>query len=232
MAIQSDPVNHPARDGKLGVSPAGFPRHFDSYVLLKPLARGGMGQLYLALTGTRGPGEAVRGQAGAARGRRARERAPLPRRGDGRAAAVARQPGDGVRRRPAGRPDLPGDGLRRRARSARRLESLRRAPRPVPGRHRRLHHQGAVPRARLRARVRGPEAGPSRRLAGQRAAVVLGRGEADRLRAGDVDAEAREDRARDHLRQAQLPGARAGAARARSTGAPICTRPGSCCGSC
>ncbi len=32
----------------------GFPRRFDSYVLLKPLARGGMGQLYLALTGTPG----------------------------------------------------------------------------------------------------------------------------------------------------------------------------------
>ena len=36
------------------MSPAGFPRHFDSYVLLKPLARGGMGQLYLALTGGAG----------------------------------------------------------------------------------------------------------------------------------------------------------------------------------
>jgi eukaryotic-like serine/threonine-protein kinase len=35
-------------------SPAGFPRRFDSYVLLKPLARGGMGQLYLALTGAPG----------------------------------------------------------------------------------------------------------------------------------------------------------------------------------
>jgi serine/threonine protein kinase len=32
----------------------GFPRKFDSYVLLKPLARGGMGQLYLALAGTPG----------------------------------------------------------------------------------------------------------------------------------------------------------------------------------
>ncbi|HVZ89939.1 MAG TPA: serine/threonine-protein kinase, partial [Polyangia bacterium] len=32
----------------------GFPRRFDSYVLLKPLARGGMGQLYLALAGTPG----------------------------------------------------------------------------------------------------------------------------------------------------------------------------------
>jgi serine/threonine protein kinase len=35
-------------------NPAGFPRRFDSYVLLKPLARGGMGQLYLALTGAPG----------------------------------------------------------------------------------------------------------------------------------------------------------------------------------
>jgi serine/threonine protein kinase len=34
--------------------PGGYPRRFDSYVLLKPLARGGMGQLYLALTGTPG----------------------------------------------------------------------------------------------------------------------------------------------------------------------------------
>jgi len=34
--------------------PGGFPRRFDNYVLLKPLARGGMGQLYLALTGAPG----------------------------------------------------------------------------------------------------------------------------------------------------------------------------------
>jgi serine/threonine protein kinase len=47
-------VSNPGPDGKLGVSPPGFPRHFDSYVLLKPLARGGMGQLYLALAGTPG----------------------------------------------------------------------------------------------------------------------------------------------------------------------------------
>jgi eukaryotic-like serine/threonine-protein kinase len=32
----------------------GFPRRFDSYVLLKPLARGGMGELYLAAAGARG----------------------------------------------------------------------------------------------------------------------------------------------------------------------------------
>src|SRR3954469_16749994 len=54
MAIQSCPVTNPARDPKLRMSPPGFPRPFDSSVLLKPLARGGMGQLYLALTGTAG----------------------------------------------------------------------------------------------------------------------------------------------------------------------------------
>jgi serine/threonine protein kinase len=47
-------VTNPARDPKLDVSAAAFPRRFDSYVLLRPLARGGMGQLYLALTGTPG----------------------------------------------------------------------------------------------------------------------------------------------------------------------------------
>ncbi|HEY7372146.1 MAG TPA: serine/threonine-protein kinase, partial [Polyangia bacterium] len=47
-------MTNPARDPKLDVSPAAFPRRFDSYVLLRPLARGGMGQLYLALTGTPG----------------------------------------------------------------------------------------------------------------------------------------------------------------------------------
>jgi len=34
--------------------PGGYPRRFNSYVLLKPLARGGMGQLYIALSGTPG----------------------------------------------------------------------------------------------------------------------------------------------------------------------------------
>ena len=74
-------------------SPAGFPRQFDSYVLLKPLARGGMGQLYLALAGTPGLEKLCVVKKVTARRRRARERAPVPRRGEGRAAAVARQPG-------------------------------------------------------------------------------------------------------------------------------------------
>jgi len=42
------------RQGKYDGIPPGFPRRFDSYVLLRPLARGGMGQLYLAMTGTPG----------------------------------------------------------------------------------------------------------------------------------------------------------------------------------
>jgi serine/threonine protein kinase len=47
-------VTDPAREQKVEISSPGFPRQFDSYVLLKPLARGGMGQLHLALTGTAG----------------------------------------------------------------------------------------------------------------------------------------------------------------------------------
>jgi serine/threonine protein kinase len=54
LGIECPSVTNPARDPKLGISPAGFPRQFDSYVLLRPLARGGMGQLFLALAGTAG----------------------------------------------------------------------------------------------------------------------------------------------------------------------------------
>src|SRR5207249_2285698 len=34
--------------------PSGFPRRFGKYLLLKPLAQGGMGALYLAVSGERG----------------------------------------------------------------------------------------------------------------------------------------------------------------------------------
>jgi len=54
LAIESAAVTDPARDPKLDASPGRFPRQFDSYVLLRPLARGGMGQLHLALAGTPG----------------------------------------------------------------------------------------------------------------------------------------------------------------------------------
>jgi serine/threonine protein kinase len=49
LNVRRRKVKSPAVTG-----PGGFPRRFDSYVLLKPLARGGMGQLFLALTGTHG----------------------------------------------------------------------------------------------------------------------------------------------------------------------------------
>jgi serine/threonine protein kinase len=49
LNVRRRKVKSPAVTG-----PGGFPRRFDNYVLLKPLARGGMGQLFLALTGTHG----------------------------------------------------------------------------------------------------------------------------------------------------------------------------------
>ncbi len=66
----------------------------------------------------------------------------------------------------------------------------------------------------LRAFVRQPEAGSSRRLAAQRAALVQRRGQGHRLRSRVVDAEDGEDRARHHLRQGQLHVPGAGARRA------------------
>ena len=85
--------------------------------------------------------------------------------------------------------------------------------RRLPDRHRGPHRQGDGPRPGLRARLQGAAAGPPGHLAAQRAALVHGRGEDHRLRPGLVDPEAGEDRPRDHLRQGQLHGARAGAGR-------------------
>jgi serine/threonine protein kinase len=62
----------------------------------------------------------------------------------------------------------------------------------------------------LRPRLPGPAAGPPRHLAAEHPGLVHRRGEADRLRAGVVDAQAREDRARHHLRQGRVHVARAG----------------------
>ena len=209
-----------------------FPRRFGPYVLLKPLARGGMGALYLALTGPEDVGRAMRHQDGAAAPGRQGVPAAVSRRGQGRRPAVARQPGARVRFGAGAGRDLPGDGLRAGQRPARHLEPLREEGDRVPGRRRGAHREGAGARARLRARLRRHQAGSPRRLAAQRAAVVQRRGEADRLRAGVVDAEAGEDGARDHLRQGQLHVARSRRVARRSTGARICTRRGSSCGSC
>ena len=86
--------------------------------------------------------------------------------------------------------------------------------------------EGAGARAALRPQLRRHQAGAPRRLSAQRAAVVQRRGEADRLRAGLVDAEAGEDGARDHLRQGQLHVARAGARRAAGRARPTSTPSG------
>ncbi len=156
----------------------------------------------------------MRDQEGAAPSRGTGQRTTLPRRSHGRRQAVARKSGDGLRCRPQRRPDLPGDGFHRGQGPAGDLEPLRPARRAVPGRGRGLHRQGAVAWPRLRPLLRRPEPGPSRRLARQCPAVLRRRGQADRLRPGDLDPEAAADRARHHLRQAQLPGARTGPPRA------------------
>ena len=102
-AFRAGPRSGPAPNGlaaKRQRDMSEFPRRFGPYVLLKPLARGGMGALYLALAGPGGQREAVRHQDGAAAPRRQGVPAAVPRRGEGRRAPVARQPGAGVRCRP------------------------------------------------------------------------------------------------------------------------------------
>jgi len=114
---------------------------------------------------------------------------------------------------PRRRRDVPGDGLRRRQGPARRLEPLRQKGDRVSRRRRGVHRRQLVPRAASRALDVEAQAGAPRRLAAEHPVVVLRRGEADRLRAGVVDAQDREDRARRGLRQGQLHVARAGARR-------------------
>ena len=145
-------MTDPARDAKLDASPTGFPRQFDSYVLLRPLARGGMGQLYLALAGTPGleklcvvkqvPPEIVAPE----NARRFRDEAMV---------ALRLSHGNLVSVFDAG---LQGDRifLAMDYVDGRDLHAVwnRCAEHRIalPGRHRGLRHQGAVPRARLRAR--------------------------------------------------------------------------------
>ena len=179
------------------------------------------------------PGEAVRGQAGAARDRRRRARAPFPRRGDGRAAAVARQPGVGVRRRhvtaiaSSWRWNTSTAAICTRCGTAApNIASpfpIEIAVHVIKELCRGLAYAHAFEDLALVHRDVSP---------GNVHAVVFGRGEADRLRAGDVDAQAGKDGAGDHLRQDQLPRRPSRRAASGSTAAPICTPPASCCGSC
>ena len=102
-----------------------FPRRFGPYVLLKPLARGGMGALYLAVQGEKGMEKlcvvktALPHLLGKGYGQRFRDEASVVVR------PVARQPGHGVRRRAGGGRDLHRHGLRGRQGPARGVEPLR-----------------------------------------------------------------------------------------------------------
>ena len=209
------PVTDPARDSKLARRARRDFRASSIPTCCSSRSRAaGWGSLPGA-GGHAGAGEALRHQAGA------RPTSSRPRTRAGSATRRWSRCGcrtatwSGVRRRPAGRARSSWRWTSSTGATCTRSGTAAPSSRvPFPVDIAVYVDQGAVPRPRLRARVRGPEAGSPRRLAGQRAAVVLGRGEADRLRPGDVDAEAGEDGARNHLRQDQLPRARAGAARA------------------
>ena len=130
-----------------------------------------------------------------------------------------------VRRRPGQGRDLPRHGLRRGQGPARGVEPLRAEGRGLSPAGRGPHRQGAGARPRLRAHLRGAQAGPPRRLAAQRAAVLLGRGQADRLRPGHLDARSWR-RPRPAWSTARSATCRPSRRAARpSTGAPISTPP-------
>ena len=142
-----------------------------------------------------------------------RVRGAVPRRGEGRREAQPRQPHPRVRRRARQRRAVHRDGLRRGPRPPRGVEPLRQEAGRVPDRCRRLHREGAVSRPLLRAQLPRAEPRAPRRVAPERPRLVHGRGQADRLRARLVDAQARADGARHHLRQGRVHVAGAGARR-------------------
>ena len=149
------------------------------------------------------------------RTQRSREGQPVPRRGQGRASPVARQPGADLRRRRDRRRVLHRDGPGRRQGPARDLEPLRAHADAHPAGRRAARRARGRARAVVRPRLRRPEPGPPRRRAAQHPAQLLRRGEADRLRAGAQRAEEGADRARRRVRPRVVPGARAGARRGR-----------------
>ena len=142
-----------------------FPRRFGSYVLLKPLARGGMGALYLALSASDDDAKlcviktVLPHLADKEYLQRFRDEAKVvvrlshgnlvPVFDSGQAAGVIYLAMDYI------------DGQR----SARHLEPLRQERRGLPRRRRRLHREGAGAGPSLRARLRRHQAGAPGRLA-------------------------------------------------------------------
>ncbi len=123
-----------------------FPRRFGPYVLLKPLARGGMGALYLALSG---PQDSAKLCVIKTVLPHLADKEYLQRFRDEAKVVVRLSHGNLVPVFDSGQAawrDLSGDGLRRRARSARHLEPLREEGDRLPRRRR-----GAPGRARWRA---------------------------------------------------------------------------------
>ena len=151
-----------------------FPRKFGSYVLLKPLAQGGMGSLYLAYQGE------------VAMEKFCVIKTVLPHLADAEYVARFRDEAKVVVKLSHGNLIPVFDAgwsaascssrwtSWRAATSARVVEPLRKEAGRVPDRRRGLHRQGAVPRARVRALVSRSSPRSPRYLAAQRAGVLPG----------------------------------------------------------
>ena len=193
-----------------------YPKRFGKYVLLKPLARGGMGEIYLAASGR---AAAFRSSASSRRSSPRRAIAAKANRFLDEAKVVLRlSHANLVPTFDAGEVDgeffiamelVEGKDLREIWNRCVRTRT--RIPLDV------ALHVGARdrPRAGLRAQLRRPAPGPPRRRAAQHPAQLLRRGEADRLRPGAQRAQAGAHRARRGVRPRVVPGARAGARRGR-----------------
>ena len=179
------------------------------------MARGGMGAIFLAAAGEPGFQKLCVIKKVIAEKSRSGQGQSLPRRGQGGAAPVARQPGPHLRRRRGRRRVLHRHGAGRGEGPARDLEPLRPHAHAHPARRRAARGARDRPRALLRPQLRRPAPGPPRRRAAQHPAQLLRRGEADRLRPGAQRAQAGEHGARRGVRSRVVPVARAGARRDR-----------------
>ncbi len=126
--MQHDAVRAAPSGGSAALGPAAprqrdmneFPRRFGHTYCSSPSPEAGWGRCTWRSRGLSDDAQALRHQDGAAAPGGQGVPAALPRRGQGRRAAVPRQPGAGVRLGAGRRRDLPGDGLRRGARTCAR----------------------------------------------------------------------------------------------------------------